>query len=608
MNKKVFLSALLVSLVLPMVSLTGCSSVQYRDKTKVLNKTTLGEASINNISKYSAIGVGKLDKLSLNKKYRLITNQSNDEVDNSENEQKEASIDLSNTLIGLTNDGVLEELSLTIQNGQQLNSSAFNITYYQEIGDFVLISMLPMNATDYVDGIVNNNHYSEIWDDNGNRTYLSTKDCVSSSIDRLCYPLKYSIRYYNSQEKEYEYIDTSYLIHKRSGKLFPFSSRKYCVDSKKCKNGEFVKPSVIVEGDEVDNYPINGLLEYFNFNGAEYLDSGWGFNEEAQTFTNGFYTYVPTNHNINIDDESKNTCDFGSTKLYIVIFNNESSTLEITNMRVKIRDQGWWDDQDNVISTYEFYDHYITIDRFGNFLCKYKERTMSYNVSTKSFTRVDTLGNRGVQFDRWTKQYYYRDAKEIANNDGWTEYRDYYVFLDDKFEEDYYRDIWNCFRVPMDNSDNSFLDNILERQQEFLERSEPLGDKERIVFTTNKIIKFKLDENRHYLNESPTIVLDIDGNFIYHDNEYCYYFKDLIVHKVAVSNNYESFDDDVYLSLANYPFVESVWYVGNGIIGFTGMDNQLNTITGYMHEDGTVTYEIEEFDVGSNTTILSPIN
>ena len=50
-------------------------------------------------------------------------------------------------------------------------------------------------------------------------------------------------------------------------------------------------------------------------------------------------------------------------------------------------------------------------------------------------------------------------------------------------------------------------------------------------------------------------------------------------------------------------------YVENcGKVGFEGMDNHLNTITGYIQPDGTISFEIEEFSADSQTSTLSPIN
>ena len=604
-----------IAIIVPLVN----KETTYKDNSNSLNTLTIGEASINNIGKYTAIGVGKLNKISPNKKYSLITN-----LENNEEESEEDYADLSNTLIGLTTDGVLEELSLTIQNGQQLNSSAFNITYYEEIGDFVLVSVLPMDVNEYVSGANGEGRYT--YDQDGEKYTASSKECVSFAINHLVYPLKYSIRYYDSQNKEYEYIDTSYLIHKRSGKIFPFSSRKYCVDAKKCKNGQFKDPTIVVDNENITSYPVNNLIEFVD---SEPLRIGYDWDIEQQRivfwpwethyldyydfdeyncFHNGFYVFVPLVEKANINKPYDNYVRYENRYLFSIVFDEEISALEITSM--KIRDQdgfGWESEGDNVISIYSnggLFWNRICIDKFGNFICQFKDYRMYYNFYDKTFNRLNSTAD--IRFDIITKQYYLR-VSEYTNDDEHIVGGDFVIFLNEKMEEDYLID-WDLFNHNCLIDHNGYWRNILEDQDWFLKNSLMINKNERLVFGRNSVVKVSLDENGHYYENTFTVVFDSPLQLFYCSLDACYYLDGLSVHIVAFSDNYDSCKDTILVTLDEYPFVEAVWYVGNGVLGFEGMDDQLNTIVGYIYPDGTISFEIEEFDVDTNTTILSPIN
>lgn len=640
MNKNVFLGVLLSMLVLPMM--TGCNN-QNQPKTKnnstALNKTTLGEASINNISKYTAIGVGKLDKKSPNKKYRLITDKNNDEV-----EEEDNSVDLSNTLVGLTTEGVLEELSLTIQSGQQLNSSAFNVTYYEEIGDFVLISVLPMDVQEYVSNVIGDKEKvdnGDTWNEAKQKCevsyYVTYNEKVARFIEALNYPLKYSIRYLNNASGEYNYIDTSYLIHKRSGKLFPFSSRKYCVDPKKCFNGEFINPSVLVNDDNVDNYPINSLIEFTSFESVwcgcwwdsnlqqivfdvpkykAYLSNGYYIDENSYIsnhFHNGFYMYTPQNDRTSLDEIWNYSAHSENATLHTIVYNEEQGALEITNMKVKKDNCGWDEEGDNVIGV-----NGILVDKFGNFICEYKGHSMFYNIYSKTFGRTnskmsifnaDSWSGISSNYDHWTQQYYYRDTAEGTSVDGWTGQIDYAIFLNENMEEDYRID-WEFLWLERHIEGFSFpFGNVLENQREFLERSIVINKNQRLVIGERGVAKIGLDENGRYSkNMIIKSIFNSPVNFFYAGLDACYYMDGLNIHIVSFSNNYDSCEDTILASLDEYPFVERTWYAGNGVVGFDGMDNQLNTFTGYIYPDGTISSEFEEFATDSQTSTLSPIN
>ena len=651
MNKKVFLSVLLIPFVLS--TATGCGShnngnneeeiKEYADNSQSLNTTTIGEATINNISKYTAIGVGKLDKKSSNKRYRLIANQKND--DNSEEtgeeiEKDDGTVDLSNTLVGLTTEGILEELSLTIQNGQQLNSSTFTITYYEEIGDFVLVSVLPMNVDDYIASISDWRVWEwNEWNEEKHCDVLVDEirhvDVVTACIGKLAYPLKYSIRYLDNDSSEYKYIDTSYLIHKRSGKLFPFSSRQFCVDAQKCRYGEFINATVYVDDESIISYPINSVvyrcseeetradnIEYnretrvikADFNGFSffpnrmYQDRWDCYYEENMnnTFKNGFYMFEPELTNDNPDNPLDSWWNHDNPYLKILLFNEETSSLEISSMQFRIRGQEY-----NVVSA-----PCIKFDKYGNFLCVYKGRTMYYNIYSKQFGRVNNgldIANNwwndeeiNNHFDDWTQQFFYETTVETTVHAGWSEYKNYTIFLNENTEEDY-----RFETSDLDYSDDRQypVGNLFRDRRTLFERCVRLSDKKIASFINDKIYVISLDADGHYSKDmSCTCVYEVPNTFIHFDKDALYYRNDLVIHKVVFSDDYQNYNDSVFVSLEQYPFIESIVYLDNGLICFDGMDNQLNTLTGYVYPDGTISFEIEEFNVDSQTSTLSPIN
>lgn len=603
------LVVVLIAVLVPILN----RGIVYKDNSKLLNKITLGEASINNINKYTAIGVGKLEKDSLNKKYRLITNDNNDEVD-------DEVVDLSNTLIGLTTEGVLEELSLTIQNGQQLDSSKLTVTYYEELGDFVLISLLPMNANEYLSNVVGRgretvnqddwNQTAEKWD----KIYkVSNRECVSYAIDSLVYPLRYSIRYYDSTIKDYKYIDTSYLIHKRSGKIFPISSRKYCVNPKKCQNGEFYKPSVIVDDEEeVNEYPVNSLIEYtpsevlIGYDWIPelgkpmfYCHSDWSnythhyFNSYCNyhgdmdsCFPNGFFVTTPTIIKPDLTDRDNQVNDSIET-ISAIRFDEESLTLNIGSIKA-LTMPFWFDDYTgNEIYDLNNGDNYIRIDRYGNLFCKYRGRNALYNMFSGELKQrtIDPYN-----FDLWTKQFY-----EIVY--GENDQPDYFVFLNSNLEEEY--------RI---RGDYFTFGNYFDYNSQAITNTERLDNKRRLTNINGKTCIISLNDNWQYdANLTPTVVLDFDGDIFYRDKDCAYYMKDLVVHKVTFhNNNLLDYEDTVFVSLQEYPYITEISMI-YGVIKFKGM-NGFDIVEGYVYPDGTISFEVIEFEINSSTTTLSPIN
>lgn len=588
-------SLLLMSAITMSLSfLTGCNNnVKYKDFSKTINKTTLGEASINNISKYTAIGVGKLDKASPNKRYRLLT-------DKNDGEETTYEADLSNTLLGLTTEGVLEELSLTIQNGQSLNSAGFNVTFFQEIGDFVLFSILPMDVNDYISGVVGDDLIA--YDRDKNECRITYKECVSYAIDQLVYPLKYAIHYYDSQTKDYRFIDTSYLIHKQSGKIFPFSSHSYCVDSKKCRNGEFLNPTVILDNDESKN-PINNLIKY---TGLECLAVDYFCDEYinkprlsvnannklffphstngVKDFNNGFACITSSNY---CPDLTKpNTFNDGNgIYFHTVVFDDSSSSLQVTEMIIRATYQ----DGGVAINGNSDLDIMSNeVDKFGNILCDYKGRQMVYNAFSKQFTRAE-FNTDGFGFDPWTKQFYIRCMLTEDENAG----RSGLMFYNEQFEEDYRFCIEG---LPLDLFGVGFY--ILQ------DNSVDINDKTKLFIQDNIVYRLSLDENRHYQNDGFSKLFELPSPVFYYDKERIYYYHDSIIYAINVN----TLEDSEFVSLKDYPFVESVFMTNIGLIRFEGMDNQLNTFVGYVYPDGTISFDISEFKVDSQTTTLSPIN
>ena len=100
MKKNVFL---LFITSLMSLTLVGCASnIEHKnDVSSILQKDDVSGGSIANISKYSALGVGSVKHL--NGQKQLLPRKADDEVEPN---------DVSNTLIGVTNEGVVEELSL----------------------------------------------------------------------------------------------------------------------------------------------------------------------------------------------------------------------------------------------------------------------------------------------------------------------------------------------------------------------------------------------------------------------------------------------------------------------------------------------------------------
>ncbi len=526
--KKGFLFA--VSICLLMGSLTGCKSHSYSLKSKI-QKTTLSESAIQNISKYKAIGVGTIDKSSPQKRYKFIDKEADDA--NNTN-------DYTYNLLGMTENGLIEELTFLANNGSEVKSSNFNITYYNEIGDdFVLFSYLPMDVKTYINGYKNwmKNEYEGM---NKEQIEQQCYYMLTGPINKLRYHLMWSIKTSKG------FIDTSFLVHKSSGKVFPFSMHRYYVDPKKIY-GVF-QYSLQINDDETN---LTAADMMFQSVGQDYI-SHYDELLSSNYFENGFFV--------------SGSCGVGSFGTYcegtsILTFDEQTQNIIVDSF-----------------TAFSIYQN--ACDKWGNAIVS---STFSgvYNLVDKKIKSLDVFDG---MFDPTTRQFYKYD----------------YVYDDNGFEEMlisfYDEDLEIEYSVTMPYH---FWFNITSPENDAW-----IDKKEKICWLDNDIIKVNLDENEHYAQPLYTVISSLGddaSNIVFAYGDY-YYLKDNAIYKVDTSNNYEC----IKLAEVDYR-INSLYLNDFDNLTFSGLDlSTLQEVTGYITPDDEVTFEI---NTNSNkTTIFTPIN
>lgn len=591
-----FLSFLLVFPVL-----TGCGHHDkgYIDFNKKVNKTQLGESSIANISKYSALGVGSLSSVK-NQNNRLLNpnalislrNESDDEI-----------IDHADySLLGLTNEGVVEELTLTMSSGESILSSSLNITYYVEIGDFILFSYLPMSTEEYRDG------FRQIgWYDINSFEWEHL-----NYINNLQYPLIYSIRY-QDKNGDYQYIDLSYLIHKKSGKIFPCSSHSAYIDPKKVYASGFTgfsERDYEIENKTIGDYIFNiedgydtrvELYEYyreyysdtFRFECPESFSYLYSYSFNGSTFHNGF---LISHHNSGTGEEMFSTIyNFPGIRLEnnaIVMFNETTNDLSFERF-----------------SNFEVVGD-LKCDKWGNFVIRHP--TAGYRLYRMSDRKIMDyeFGFEGdairISFDSFTKQYY--GGSRIEFHDDWIRYDgSLYSFYGEDLSVEY---DYNTIEVISNNPNTPFYDivgRITDSSGEVILIEDGYDNTEGV--NAVNFIKIKtINEQGRYSEEAYSYellttlkncrreeLLHINGNY------YCLINKQ--IYCVEANNGYRVIALEIPYTVSSL----NIDYEHN-VLAFAGYDKSTyDMVNGYITAENEVTFEVQEMKEDT-INIFTPIN
>lgn len=564
-NKEIFpmknKGLLFLSMLLMLPALTGCKERSYYNFAKKLNTTELGNSSIQNISKYKALGVGSLSsfagKKKLLSKSDLINLRSEETDDNS-------SYDYS--LLGLTNDGFVEELTLITNNGESILSSNLNITYYDEIGDFIIFSFLPMSTEDYKAGLLSPDDMFEYkeWD------YNTFHKCY---MDKLCYPLIHAIRYKDG--KDYKFIDTTYLIHKKSGKMFPCSTHGAYIDIAEVSPGcGFIRLSDYRKVLPSENEATLGDILFGGFwDGTTYRGAQSAPYEDSDYYMEDYY-FEPDHYTRNWFPNGFISCsgDFlwqsfkyiSGCPVSIVTFDETSNTILVEQPA-------------------NFSINTPFCDKWGNLYVETVAGFYLYRKSDKTFM-LDI--DASVGYDYWSRQFY---LKLPGNNK--------YSFLGEDLSVEY-------------TFDNLKLSQYSQQTEAF----DLLGLASRFVNFKDKvylkeygseylIMRVILDENGHYTDDSYREIAKFDRNVgllnVY--GRYFYIFEGVI--------NYLDRDDDYSHHTIEVPYtVNGLFMDENNCLKFTGFEKAtLSSVEGYITENNEVSFEVQT-PKPSKISTFSPIN
>lgn len=546
--KKGFLFAAMACLLF--TSLTSCSldSRNYAiNLSNKLQKTRMGESSIQNISKYTAIGVGAVDNKSPQKKYKLIDKE-NDEIDDTG--------DYSYILLGMTESGLIEELTFLAANGNEVSSSNFNITYYEEVGDFVLFSYLPISKEAYLDGFKkfmrNSFDYRDSTEEDINN---AAQSLIIGPLNRLSHPIPYSFKTKNG------FVDTSFLVHKQSGKIFPFSTHARYINISKMRG--WLHNSVDADSEETNITAADIMMPYSE---VRYWLPSYPFSH-TNCFDNGFF----------VSNTSGGYYTFKCIQavnegLSVLRFNEETQNIDVNSITTVRTPENI--NNDSVANA---------CDKWGNKFIKIvgdESNYYRYNLVSKKTTKIDDFFDfiRDLRFDTYTRQFF--RVSEDA----------YLIFYNEDFEIDYRLNI---------NIESDVWRTIYD-----FDTSYCIDKTNNIVWAGYNIIKLEFDENGHYKSNPYSIVSTPNRHIA--NTEYAYgnyYFaQDGNLYKVDVSNNYS------INQISDIPYrINSIYMNDYDNLTFDGIDlSSLQQVTGYIDANDEATFEI---NTNSNkTTIFTPIN
>lgn len=544
--KKCFLFYLAACLLF--VSLTGCgvNSGEYTvNLSNKVQKVKMSEGSIQNISKYTAIGVGVMDNKSPQNRYKLIDKENND-ID-------EAG-DYTYNLLGMTENGRIEELTFLEENGNQVSSSNFNITYYEDVGDFVLFSYLPMSKESYVNGFKsfmrNNNDYRDNTEEEIN---TAAQVNIIGPINRLTYPILWSFKTKSG------FVETSFLIHKKSGKIFPYSTHTRYVNISKMRG--WIHNSVEDNPEETNITAADIMMPYSE---PIYWSYQYDF-IHTNCFENGFFV-----SNVMADYNSFRCIRANNSNLAILKFNEETQNLDV-NLITTVR-----------ANQFLSRDIANSCDKWGNKIIQFEGDFgyYMYNLLNKKTTKLDDEPRfiNNLRLDSYTRQFY----SVLESGD--------VVFYNQDFEVDYQIDV----------DINSEEDRLIYS----LDTTYCIDKENAIVWTGYKIIKLNFDDNGHYSKIPFSVISTPNMSLLNAAAAYgnYYYAKEGILYKVNSSNNY------AVEQIGNFPYhVNSVYINEYDNLTFQGADlSSLQEVTGYINSNDEVTFEINHNS--NRTTIFTPIN
>ena len=529
-----------------------------RDIASLLSTVNVGAGKITDIKNYRAIGVGSVGDIG-HKRTQAKRNLFADIEESEESEGAEESKEIEDTgihytLLGETLDGTIESLSLLSSAEEAIDSSSLNVTYFRELGDFLCVSIIPMRLSDY---------YSILYPGSEEGACFIEDPSARDSIENLDYFLPYSFKLNE------EFIDTSYLIHKRGGKIFPFSSHKFCIDAKiGAEEGtEFIR-TYTSENQESSNYTAfdaafpdgNALIAPDSSNlSYVYADT---------TFEEGFITGLPST----ISRGSWETCYTSS----VISFDGESEQLKV--------ETGF---------QYAFTN---AIDVYGNVAsCTTEGRWFFYNVRDEKANYVSRFASgpssETFNFDRVSKRFYYRDGTDVIFL-GKDLSDDYTLKFDELFSEETNNLFDIAYKYFRDNAD-LFLDKNI------LVRDEGLPD-------GKTVFEIHLDEKGQYNSSSFEILGKTKMDFGVKCSGNYYSVVEDEVHVMLPSKGYEeiAIHSDGYL--AQSVGIEKT--CDGFVVCFNGYDKAtMASVHGYIDSSNALTLEPVK-PQPRTISVFSPIN
>lgn len=554
------LVTMLVAVLIPVLN----RDTFYIDITRLLDKFSLGESTIQNISKYSAIGVTNINTNETQKNKLKLLDLSNDELDADEEN--------SYSLVGLTTDGVVEELNLLTSGGESIKSSKLNITFYSECGDFIMISALPMKIDALADYMAKD--YKKGMSGDSETIEKQTNEYVFINLYRytrvLNYPLYHSVRYYDSNAKSYKYIDTSYLIHKPSGKIYPCSRHSTYIDPEKINNGYWffgreelssdeINPNELTIGDMILSSYYYPYIESERYPLYQTKEEKW-INKNTRSFHNGFSTRGGN------DFANRESFGIGMKEGCIAKYDDSTSNIVVNSF-------------DGI--------SFIGADQYGNILSEKNGSNYIYKQSDETFVPVGNL-----RLDYLTKRFV--------------------SFDDDNGMITFYNDKLNA-EINIENSviDGKWkISNLLFLEESgyggyYLNRDEKVFAFEESIY---KLDYAEIEENVSFsvskIGEAPFNIEppnSWDNLFV---NNSLFTLRDNVLYRINLSKDYECsiIDLDSHYTISHLYTDECGQF-----LMFRGIENgTLKDVDGYILEDGTVTFEIKENQ--RQISVFSPIN
>ena len=587
MKKNVFL---LFITSLMSLTLVGCANniVHRNDVSSRIQNDDVSGGSIANISKYSALGVGSVKHL--NGQKQLLPRKTDDEVEPN---------DVSNTLIGVTNDGVVEELSLLTKENKPFDLENHTLCYYGDFESFIVVSILPFGL-DAVPYLFNRHDVAQEEKDRGPET-------LYREIKELDLFLEYPFGYTTGNSKQY--IDTSFIIHKASGYIYPFNRR-----------------NLYHNANNLDIHCWEENNDYYIYLGGD------GTGIEETDFDRMIFFFKEDLINRNLIHERNNyifynngfwlpTWGEGNRYLtYRVEYNENTRNLDVTvltNPRVE--------------GEYNFSMGFLT-DKWGNTIVNNTAGTFFYNKATQ---KLVSIPEPNLSVENKVSERSFIDGDVWIGLDATTkQFIQCYTFMFE-YEENWFRRY----------SRMTFFNQNLESDVQLtfdLEHEEKNGPISRFYGFSNSSADygigfvgffnpplFKYDENKYFGytkddNGANIYSVELDENGYYkvdgqqflrrietrkdlclvYANEHFYYLLESKVHKMDPFND---FSDEIILNDSNY-FIKSLDVDKMGNIIFDGIDFTMAEVHGYITPNDEITFEISSSSSNYSIISISPIN